>query len=49
MSEVDPAGPTPDNPLRVFFFDLLHIDGRDLLDTPLQDRLTVMRRCCPRR
>ena len=49
MSEVDPAGPAPDNPLRVFFFDLLHTDGRDLLDTPLQDRLTVMRRCCPRR
>ncbi len=47
MSEVDPAGPAPDNPLRVFFFDLLHVDGRDLLDTPLQDRLTVMRDVLP--
>ena len=47
MSEVDPAGPTPDNPLRVFFFDLLHTDGQDLLDTPLQDRLTVMRDVLP--
>jgi DNA ligase 1 len=47
MSEVDPAGPAPDNPLRVFFFDLLHADGQDLLDTPLQDRLTVMRDVLP--
>ena len=47
MSEVDPAGPAPDNPLRVFFFDLLHTDGQDLLDTPLQDRLTVMRDVVP--
>lgn len=47
MSEVDPAGPAPDNPLRVFFFDLLHTDGQDLLDTPLQDRLTVMRDVLP--
>ena len=47
MSGADPAGPTPDNPLRVFFFDLLHTDGRDLLDTPLQDRLTVMREVLP--
>ena len=47
MSEVDPAGSAPDNPLRVFFFDLLHIDGQDLLDTPLQERLTVMRDVVP--
>ena len=47
MSEVDPAGPAPDNPLRVFFFDLLHVDGRDLLDTPLQERLAVMRDVLP--
>jgi DNA ligase-1 len=42
MSENDPAGPTPESPLRVFFFDLLHVDGRDLLDTPLRERLDVM-------
>ena len=47
MSEVDPAGPAPDNPLRVFFFDLLHTDGQDLLDAPLHDRLTVMRDVLP--
>jgi DNA ligase-1 len=47
MSEVDPAGPAPDRPLRVFFFDLLHVDGRDLLDTPLRDRLEVMRSVLP--
>jgi DNA ligase-1 len=47
MSEVDPAGPTPDNPLRVFFFDLLHADGEDLLDTPLQERLAVMQDVLP--
>ena len=27
------------SPLRVFFFDLLHVDGRDLLDVPLAERL----------
>ncbi len=47
MSEVDPAGPSPDNPLRVFFFDLLHTDRQDLLDTPLRDRLMVMRDVLP--
>jgi DNA ligase 1 len=47
MSEVDPAGPTPDNPLQVFFFDLLHTDNRDLLNTPLRDRLTVMEEVVP--
>ena len=31
----------------MFFFDLLHTDGHDLLDTPLQDRLTVMRDVVP--
>jgi DNA ligase-1 len=39
MSEVDPR---PDNPLRVFFFDLLHVDGVDLLDTPLRERVATM-------
>ena len=47
MSEVDPAGPAPDRPLRVFFFDLLHVDGSDLLDTPLRERLEVMRAVLP--
>ncbi len=47
MSEIDPAGPIPDRPLQVFFFDLLHVDGRDLLDTPLGERLNVMRTALP--
>jgi DNA ligase-1 len=47
MSEVDPAGPAPDHPLQVFFFDLLHTDGHDLLDTPLRERLAVMRDVLP--
>ncbi len=30
--------------LRPFFFDVLHADGRDLLDEPLRDRLAVLDR-----
>lgn len=29
-------------PLSVFFFDLLHLDGTDLLDLPTRDRLTAL-------
>lgn len=29
-------------PLAVFFFDLLHLDGTDLLDLPTRDRLTAL-------
>ncbi|HET9648145.1 MAG TPA: ATP-dependent DNA ligase [Microlunatus sp.] len=29
-------------PLRPYFFDLLHLDGRDLLTVPLADRMAVM-------
>ncbi|WP_106186038.1 ATP-dependent DNA ligase [Umezawaea tangerina] len=29
--------------LSPFFFDCLHLDGHDLLDTPLRDRLTALR------
>ena len=45
MSASDPAGGS--GPLRVFFFDLLHVDGRDLLDEPLQERLAVMETVVP--
>ena len=31
-------------PVRAFFFDLLHVDGRDLLDAPLEERVTEMDR-----
>ncbi len=42
MSSVDVAALVQASPLKVFFFDLLHVDGRDLLDTPLAERLQVM-------
>jgi len=47
MSAVDPVGSAQANPLQVYFFDLLHVDGRDLLDTPLRDRLAVMQEVLP--
>ncbi len=48
MSSVDVPALAQTNPLQVFFFDLLHVDGRDLLDVALTDRLTVMRELLPR-
>lgn len=33
--------------LRPFFFDLLHLDGRDLLDAPLVDRLAALDAIAP--
>jgi DNA ligase-1 len=47
MSSVDVPALAQDLPLQVYFFDLLHVDGRDLLDTPLQDRLEVMKQVLP--
>ena len=47
MSAVDPAASAQSAPLRVYFFDLLHVDGHDLLDTPLRDRLAVMQELLP--
>jgi ATP-dependent DNA ligase I len=34
-------------PLTTFVFDLLHLDGRDLIDEPAQLRFTVMREMLP--
>ncbi len=34
-------------PLRAYFFDLLRIDGRDLLDEPLRERAAIMARALP--
>jgi DNA ligase-1 len=34
-------------PLSVFFFDLLHLDGRDLLDEPLQERAGALDALAP--
>ena len=33
--------------LHPWFFDVLHIDGRDLLDEPLADRIAVLERIAP--
>jgi DNA ligase-1 len=32
----------PDTTLRVRFFDILHLDGSDLIDVPLEERLEVL-------
>ena len=34
-------------PLSVFFFDLLHLDGEDLLDAPLAERAAALDRLAP--
>jgi ATP-dependent DNA ligase I len=47
MSSTDAAGLAQTGPLQVFFFDLLHVDGQDLLDAPLTDRLDHMRELLP--
>jgi DNA ligase-1 len=36
-----------DVPLSVRFFDVLHADGEDVLDRPLEERLEVLRRVVP--
>jgi DNA ligase-1 len=42
MSQVDSGAP-PEGVV-TFLFDILHLDGRDLLDTPLRERRTQLRR-----
>jgi len=39
---VDIAAARAAQPLSVFFFDILHVDGADLLDEPAADRLSVL-------
>lgn len=40
--------PDPDRvPLAVYFFDLLHLDGRDLLTAPLSERTALMESLLP--
>jgi DNA ligase-1 len=34
-------------PIKPFFFDVLHVDGRDLIDLPLRDRLEHLDRLVP--
>ncbi len=46
-SQLDVAGHSERTPLRGFFFDLLHLDGRDLLDEPLTERARMMTEVLP--
>ena len=46
-SHLDPAAGATAIPLSLFCFDLLHVDGRDLLDEPLSVRVEVMRSVLP--
>ncbi len=39
---VDIAAARAAQPLSVFFFDILHLDGADLLDEPTRDRLSAL-------
>jgi DNA ligase-1 len=39
---VDVAAAVATQPLSVFYFDILHCDGVDLLDSPTSDRLTAL-------
>ncbi len=44
LSQDDRDGPTTSEGLQSSFFDILHIDGRDLIDLPLSDRLAELER-----
>ena len=41
------AGGAGKLPLQPFFFDCLHLDGDDLIDRPLGERLAALDRACP--
>jgi ATP-dependent DNA ligase I len=43
----DGPGASERSPLRPFFFDLLHLDGRDLLTAPLAERIAAMSALLP--
>ncbi len=46
-SSADVAGVSDRTPLRPYFFDLLHLDGRDLLTCPLTERIVAMEALLP--
>jgi len=46
-SHLDVAGVAEQTPLVAYFFDLLHVDGRDLLNLPLSRRLEAMAEVLP--
>ena len=42
MSQFSRHQPAPETALAVRFFDILHLDGEDLIDLPLERRLTLL-------
>jgi len=44
MSRFSRHDATPDAELNVRFFDVLHADGEDLIDRPLEERLSILER-----
>ena len=46
-SSVDVSTARANTPLSLFVFDLLHLDGRDLLDEPLSSRARIMSEVLP--
>jgi ATP-dependent DNA ligase I len=46
-SHIDVAQQRADVPLTAFFFDLLHLDGTDLIDEPATDRHALLTRVLP--
>jgi DNA ligase-1 len=44
MSRFSSHDPAPGSDLSVRFFDVLHLDGGDLIDRPLEERLSVLER-----
>jgi DNA ligase-1 len=44
MSSFSRHTPAPDTKLQVRFFDVLHLDGDDLIDLPLEERLDILGR-----
>jgi ATP-dependent DNA ligase I len=47
-SRTDVEAQRRSTPLSPFFFDLLHLDGEDLIDRPARERLEIMDRRLPR-
>ena len=46
-SSADPQALARRTPLTTYLFDLLHLDGRDLVDEPAQDRWSALHRLAP--
>ena len=46
-TQTEVASRRGDVPLTTFFFDLLHLDGADLIDSPAQDRHAALARLLP--